>query len=72
MTFEEWFKVEYPNQHVFKESTLTCKSFYDGASVVWDYKQAEIADYEHMISGCYSDPYWIRVKQAIADVESCQ
>ena len=36
MTFEEWFKAEYPNQHVFKESTLTCKSFYDGASVVWD------------------------------------
>lgn len=37
-----------------------------------DFGGVEMADYEHMISGCYSDPYWIRVKQAIADVESCQ
>ena len=37
-----------------------------------DFESVEMADYEHMISGCYSDPYWIRVKQAIADVESCQ
>ena len=28
--------------------------------------------YEHMISGWYSGAYWIRVKQAILDVESCQ
>lgn len=37
-----------------------------------DFDSVEIAEYEHMISGCYSDPYWIRIKQAIADVESCQ
>ena len=37
-----------------------------------DFESVEMADYEHMISGCYSDPYWIRVKQAITDVESCQ
>lgn len=37
-----------------------------------DFESVEMADYEHMISGCYSDPYWIRVKQAIADVEACQ
>lgn len=37
-----------------------------------DFDSVEIAEYEYMISGCYSDPYWIRIKQAIADVESCQ
>lgn len=37
-----------------------------------DFGSVEMADYEYMISGCYSDPYWIRVKQAIFDVESCQ
>ena len=37
-----------------------------------DFESVEMADYEHMISGCYSDSYWIRVKQAITDVESCQ
>ena len=37
-----------------------------------DFESVEMADYEHMISGCYSDPYWIRVKQAIADVENCK
>ena len=36
-----------------------------------DFGSIEIAEYEHMISGCYSDSYWLRVKQAIADVESC-
>lgn len=36
-----------------------------------DFDSVEIAEYEYMISGCYSDPYWIRIKQAIADVESC-
>lgn len=37
-----------------------------------DFESVEIAEYEHMISGCYSEPYWIRIKQAIADVESCK
>ena len=36
-----------------------------------DFDSVEIAEYEYMISGCYSDPYWIRIKQAIADVGSC-
>ena len=37
-----------------------------------DFESVEIAKYEYMVSGCYSEPYWIRIKQAIADVESCQ
>lgn len=37
-----------------------------------DFESVEIAEYEYMVSGCYSEPYWIRIKQAIADVESCQ
>lgn len=36
-----------------------------------DFESVEIAEYEYMVSGCYSEPYWIRIKQAIADVESC-
>ena len=36
-----------------------------------DFDSVEIAEYEYMISGCYSDTYWIRIKQAIADVGSC-
>ena len=42
------------------------------AMIEKDFESVEIAEYEHMISGCYLDPYWIRIKQAIADVESCQ
>ena len=37
-----------------------------------DFESVEVAGYEHMISGYYSDPYWIRVKQAINDVRRCQ
>lgn len=37
-----------------------------------DFDSVEIAEYEYMISASYNEPYWIRVKQAIADVESCQ
>ena len=37
-----------------------------------DFESVEMAEYEYMVSGCYSEPYWIRIKQAIADVESCQ
>lgn len=37
-----------------------------------DFESIEIAEYEHMVSGCYSDSCWLRVKQAILDVESCQ
>lgn len=36
------------------------------------FESVEIAEYEYMVSGCYSEPYWIRIKQAIADVESCK
>ena len=39
--------------------------------IVNDFESIEIAEYEYMVSGCYSEPYWIRIKQAIADVESC-
>lgn len=37
-----------------------------------DFKSVEMAEYEYMVSGDYSDIYWVRVKQAITDVESCQ
>lgn len=40
--------------------------------IIKDFESIEIAKYEYMVSGSYSDPYWIQVKQAIADVESCQ
>lgn len=36
-----------------------------------DFETVEMAEYEYMVSASYDDPYWIRVKQAIADVESC-
>ena len=36
-----------------------------------DFGLLDIAEYQYMVSGCYSEPYWIRIKQAIADVESC-
>mgnify|MGYP003607994886 CR=1 FL=1 len=42
------------------------------AMIEKDFEFVEIAKYEYMVSGCYSEPYWIRIKQAIADVESCQ
>ena len=42
------------------------------AMIEKDFESVEIAEYEYMVSGCYSEPYWIRIKQAIADMESCQ
>ena len=36
-----------------------------------DFGSVEIAEYEHMVSGCYSDPYWIEVRKAINLVEQC-
>ena len=36
------------------------------------FETVEMAEYEYMVSGSYSDPYWVRLKQAIADVEACQ
>ena len=36
------------------------------------FETVEMAEYEYMVSGDYSDPYWVRLKQAIADVEDCQ
>lgn len=36
-----------------------------------DFEFVEMAEYEYMISASYNEPYWVRVKQAIADVESC-
>ena len=37
-----------------------------------DFESVEMAEYEYMVSASYNEPYWVRVKQAIADVESCQ
>ena len=39
------------------------------AMIEKDFESVEIAEYEYMVSGCYSEPYWIRIKQAIADYE---
>ena len=36
-----------------------------------DSEFVEMAEYEYMISASYNESYWVRVKQAIADVESC-
>lgn len=36
-----------------------------------DFGLLSIAEYEYMISASYSEPYWVRVKQAIEDMESC-
>ncbi len=36
-----------------------------------DFESVEMAEYEYMISASYNESYWVRVKQAIADVESC-
>ena len=37
-----------------------------------DFGLLDIAEYQYMISASYSEAYWVRVKQAIKDVESCQ
>ena len=37
-----------------------------------DFESVEMAEYEYMISASYNESYWVRVKQAIADLESCQ
>ena len=36
-----------------------------------DFGLLDIAEYQYMISASYSESYWVRVKQAIEDVESC-
>ena len=37
-----------------------------------DFESVEMAEYECMVSASYNEPYWVRVKQAILDVESCK
>ena len=37
-----------------------------------DFESVEMAEYEYMVSASYNEPYWVRVKQAILDVESCK
>ena len=41
------------------------------AMIEKDFESVEIAEYEYMISASYNESYWVRVKQAIADVKSC-
>ena len=36
-----------------------------------DFESVEMAEYEYTVSASYNESYWVRVKQAIADVESC-
>lgn len=35
------------------------------------FDSVDIAYYEWSVSGCYEDPYWISVRQAINLVEEC-
>ena len=37
-----------------------------------DFESVEMAEYEYMVSASYNESYWVRVKQAISDVESCK
>ena len=37
-----------------------------------NFESVEIAEYEYMISDCYSEPFWLRIKQAIKDVQECK
>ena len=41
-------------------------------SIKKDFESVEMAEYEYMVSASYNEPYWVRVKQAILDVESCK
>lgn len=36
-----------------------------------EFESVEIAYYEYMVSGCYSDPFWIKAKQSIELLEKC-
>ena len=68
---DKWFMHE--GESIYDEDFDELKRLVESHEIIQkDFESVEMADYEHMISGCYSDPYWIRVKQAIADVESCQ
>lgn len=40
--------------------------------IVNDFESIDIAKYEYMISASHSEPYWVRVKQAIIDMEYCK
>lgn len=58
---------------VFDYNSDDLKRYVDAYELVHkDFESVEMADYEHMVSGCYSDPYWIKLKQAITLVEECQ
>lgn len=37
-----------------------------------DFESVQIADYEYIVSDCYSDQYWIEVRKAINLLEQCQ
>ena len=37
-----------------------------------DFESVEMAEYEYMVSASYNESYWVRVKQAIEDVERCK
>ena len=37
-----------------------------------DFESVQIAEYEYIVSDCYSDQYWIEVRKAINLLEQCQ
>ena len=39
----------------------------ESRKIIEEFESVEMAEYEYMVSASYSDPYWIRVKQAILD-----
>ena len=81
MKANEFFKAMGINavRQVLENDNIRTKEMHDDlkrlveshAMIEKDFESVEIAEYEYMVSGCYSEPYWIRIKQAIADVESC-
>lgn len=66
-----WYSAENYADHGVNINDL--KRYVDAYELVHkDFESVEMADYEHMVSDCYSDPYWIKLKQAITLVEECQ
>lgn len=64
------------DQLMMLQAGLRCvdlKRIVDSHGIVeGDFESVELAEYEYAVSDSYDDPYWIRVKQAISDVEVCQ
>lgn len=72
-----WENVAYSNGHYYSHSCSKndvnleeLKQIVDSLElIINDFESVEIAEYEYMICGSQNEPYWIRLKQAIADHE---